>query len=186
LKKGFCKESESGIQQGRTLKSIPITSRLSICKQFIKCFMKYAPFISGLAGSLVLTLLHETLRKTVKDAPRMDLMGKQGLAKILSAADMEVPPEPELFKITMTGDIIGNAGYYALVASAPKHSVLAGAALGLAAGVGALTLPDKIGLDKEYSNATPKTQILTVCIYFLGGLVAGVVYDSLQKKSSAD
>jgi hypothetical protein len=148
--------------------------------------MKYAPFISGLAGSLVLTLLHETLRKTVKDAPRMDLMGEQGLAKILSAADMEVPEEPELFKMTMTGDIIGNAGYYALVASIPKHSILAGAGLGLAAGVGALQLPDKLGLNKEYSNATRKTQVLTISIYLLGGLVAGVVYNSLQKKSSAD
>jgi hypothetical protein len=148
--------------------------------------MKYASLISGLAGSLALTFLHETLRKHVDLAPRMDLMGEEGVAKILSAAGVPVPSEPQLFNLTMGGDIVGNAGYYALVATIPKHPLASGAVLGLAAGIGALTLPDKLGLNKEYSNATRTTQVLTMAIYFFGGIVAGAVYKVLDKKSSSD
>lgn len=144
--------------------------------------MKYAPIISGFAGSLALTLLHESLRKNVDLAPRMDLMGEQGLAKILFATGIPIPDEPDLFKLTMGGDIVGNAGYYALVATTPKHPMVTGAVLGIAAGVGALTLPDKLGLNEQYSNATKKTQVLTMAIYFFGGIVAGLVYQALEKK----
>lgn len=145
--------------------------------------MKYSSLISGLAGSLALTILHETLRKNVDLAPRLDLMGEEGLAKILSSVGVPVPLEPQLFKLTLGGDIVGNAGYYALVATYPKHPIITGAVLGVVAGAGALTLPDKLGLNKEYSNATPKTQFLTVAIYFLGGIIAGAVYNALERKS---
>lgn len=147
--------------------------------------MKSASLIAGLAGSLALTLLHETLRKNVNLAPRMDLMGEEGVAKILYAAGIPIPDEPELFNITMGGDIVGNAGYYALVATTPKHPLVAGAVLGIAAGVGALALPEKLGLNEEYSNATRKTQLLTVAIYFFGGIVAGAVYNQMENKSSS-
>jgi hypothetical protein len=145
--------------------------------------MKYTSLLSGLAGSLALTILHETLRKNVDLAPRMDLMGEEGAAKVLSSLGLPVPSEPQLFKLTMGGDIVGNAGYYALVATTPKHPIIAGSVLGLAAGVGALTLPEKLGLNKEYSNAALKTQVLTVAIYLLGGIVAGAVYSTMQKKA---
>lgn len=144
--------------------------------------MKYSAIISGLAGSIALTILHETLRKNVANAPRMDLMGEEGVEKILVAANMKVPSEPTLFNMTMAGDIVGNAIYYANVGLQPKNSIMNGAVLGLTAGIGALTLPDKLGLNKEYSNATRKTQVLTVAIYFVGGLVAGIVNQSLRRK----
>jgi hypothetical protein len=92
-----------------------------------------------------------------------------------------VPSEPQLFNLTLGSDIVGNAGYYALVATTPKQPVVAGAILGLAAGVGALTLPGKLGLNKENSNATVKTQVLTVAIYLFGGIVAGAVYRAMGK-----
>ena len=38
--------------------------------------------LAGLAGSVVLTGIHETLRRTSPDAPRMDLLGMQ-VRKIL-------------------------------------------------------------------------------------------------------
>jgi hypothetical protein len=147
--------------------------------------MKYSSLLSGLAGSLALTILHETLRKNVNLAPRMDLMGEEGVAKVLSALGMPVPSEPQLFNLTMGSDIVGNAGYYSLVAISPKQPLIAGAVLGAAAGVGALTLPDKLGLNKEHSNASRKTQFLTVAMYLVGGLVAGALYNVLEKPSTA-
>ena len=146
--------------------------------------MKYQSIISGLAGSIALTILHETLRKTVDDAPRMDKMGRQGLRKILEASGSKVPPADDLQKITLAGDVIGNAAYYALVGIKPLNPLSTGAALGLAAGIGALVLPGKIGLNDHYSNATTKTQVLTGTLYFTGGLIAGAVYKMLDRKSS--
>ena len=141
-------------------------------------------FISGLAGSLALTILHETLRKTVSSAPRMDKLGEQSLRKILDAEDLPIPSENKQYAITMAGDVIGNAMYYSMVGIQPGRSMLTGTLLGLSAGIGAVALPEKMGLNKQYSNATTKTQILTVLIYLTGGLVAGATERILQKRGT--
>jgi len=147
--------------------------------------MKQWPsLISGLAGSIALTLLHEVLKRTVNDAPRMDELGKEGLSKVLSASGSEIPSDDNLQKITLGGDILGNAGYYSMVGLKPKYSVVIGAALGLTAGIGAVALPDKLGLNEEHSNATNKTKVLTVLLYLTGGLVAGGVYKFLERKAA--
>lgn len=141
--------------------------------------------ISGLAGSLALTLLHEVLKRTVTAPPRMDKLGRQGLSKVLSAAGAEISSKQNLQTITLSGDIIGNAAYYSMVGIKPKYSLLTGAALGLTAGIGAVALPEKIGLNEQYSNATNKTKVLTVLLYLTGGLVAGAVHTMLERKITA-
>src|SRR3982751_1557416 len=101
-------------------------------------------FISGLAGSVALTLLHEVLKKNVRFAPRMDKLGKQGLSKVLAASGSEIPSGDNLQKLTLGGDIMGNAGFYSMVGLAPRYSLMTGALIGLAAGIGAVTLPEKM------------------------------------------
>lgn len=137
--------------------------------------------ISGFAGSLALTLFHQLLKKTVKNAPRMDRLGEQALQNIIAATGADVPTKDQLFGATMAGDIAGNASYYALVGVAPVNPVVSGTVLGLAAGLGAVYLPGPMGLNEEYSNATPKTQVLTVAVYLAGGLIAGLVQNRLKK-----
>ncbi len=145
---------------------------------------QWSSIISGLTGATVLTLLHELLRKTVSAAPRMDKLGQQGLSKVLSASGSEVPSDDDLQKIVLGGDIIGNAAYYSMVGLKPKYSLVTGAVIGLAAGIGAVALPGNIGLNEQYSNATAKTQVLTVLLYLTGGLVAGAVHTILDKKGT--
>ena len=145
---------------------------------------KTSSFISGLAGSLALTLLHETLKKNVSAAPRMDKLGRQALSKVLTAAGTEAPPADDLQKLTLGGDIMGNAGYYSMVGLVPKYSLITGAVIGLAAGIGAVTLPGKMGLNEQYSNATNKTRVLTVALYLTGGLIAGAVHTMLERKAT--
>jgi hypothetical protein len=65
----------------------------------------------------------------------------------------------------------------------PGNKVLNGAILGAAAGVGAVVLPGKMGLSPKYSNATRKTQVLTVAIYLAGGLIAGLLSQQINKKA---
>lgn len=145
--------------------------------------MKASSIISGLAGSIALTLLHEVVKKNVTAAPRMDKLGQQGLSRVLSASGSEIPSEDALQKITLGGDIVGNAMYYSMVAIKPEYSLYTGVLLGLTAGLGAIGLPGKMGLNEQYSNATTKTQVLTVLLYLTGGLVAGTLHTILERKA---
>ena len=138
--------------------------------------------ISGFSGAVALTFLHQAFRKTVKNAPRMDRLGEQAIQKIIGATGHKVPSKNSLANVTMTGDIAGNAMYYSMVGALPVNPVVSGAALGLAAGVGALLLPEPLGLDEKYSNATTKTQVLTLAIYLAGGILAGLVARKLSTK----
>jgi hypothetical protein len=145
--------------------------------------MKLLPSLAaGLAGALALNALHETVRRRrPADAPRMDLLGMQGLRRVLAKADLPQPDHDTLFKLTMAGDIVSNALYYSLLGSG-KHSVARGALLGLAAGVGGVVLPGPLGLDEAPSNRTPQTRVMTIAWYTVGGLVAGAVARALRPR----
>jgi hypothetical protein len=54
--------------------------------------------------------------------------------------------------------------------------------LGTLAGIGAIGLPGKLGLNEQYSNATTKTKLLTVALYLSTGLIAGAVYKFMTRK----
>lgn len=141
--------------------------------------MKISSFISGLSGAIVLTGLHQLLRRYLSDAPRMDKLGEQAIEKGADALGLDAPAGDDLYNTTMAADIAGNAVYYSLVRTIPGHGVLAGAALGTAAGIGAIVLPEKMGLNPKYSNKTARTQLLTLGLYITAGLVAGMVYNKI-------
>ena len=137
---------------------------------------------AGLAGAVVLTALHETVRRLrPHDAPRMDVLGMRGLRKLLHQADAPQPDDKTLFDMTMVGDVASNGLNYALVGSG-RHAVRRGLALGLAAGIGGVVLPGPLGLGEAPTNRTPQTQFRTVAWYTLGGLVAGATARALRKR----
>ena len=138
-------------------------------------------FTGGLAGALALTITHQLLHRFFDKAPRMDLMGEEGLMKLKTAVGQPAPPK-HLYEITMAGDIAGNAVYYAAAGIGdPKNAILRGTALGLAAGIGAVVLPKHIGLTNSYSDRSLATKIMTIGIYTLGGFVSGAVIQRLAK-----
>ncbi len=61
----------------------------------------------------------------------MDKLGRQALSKVMSAFQSEIPSKDDLQKITLGGDIIGNAAYYSMVGIKPKYSLLTGVVIGL-------------------------------------------------------
>jgi hypothetical protein len=129
----------------------------------------------GLAGAVVLTVVHETLRKFVPDAPRMDVLGMRSISKLMEKADQEPPQDKEeLHNWALAGDVLSNSLYYSLTGTG-KNAWWRGAALGAAAGAGALLLPGPLGLGEEPSNKTTKTQVMTVSYYLLGGLIAATI-----------
>jgi len=138
---------------------------------------------SGLAGGVALTVVHELLRHTIPTAPRMDLLGMQALSKLAKKGGKTPPNHNALFWITMAGDVAGNALYYSLAGVGKRRgTLLRGAVLGLSAGIGAVVLPKHLGLATAPSNRTVETKIMTVALYFFGGLVAAGTLLALQKK----
>jgi hypothetical protein len=96
-------------------------------------------------------------------------------AKSLEAANTAVPGKEPLYWGTMTADLISNAPYYSVIglAQKDKRSMWGlGIGLGLAAGVGAVLLPEPLNLDKATTGRTRKTKALTVAWYLTGALIA--------------
>src|SRR5690606_587955 len=101
---------------------------------------------SGLAGSLVLTGIHESMKRVIPDAPRMDHIGMQLLKKIKQSAGMEDTDDETLYKESMVGDLALNTAFYSMV-GVGKNAWLRGLALGASAGIAAVFLPKWMGLD---------------------------------------
>ena len=141
--------------------------------------------LSGLAGAGTVTVLNESVRRVAPEiAPRMEILGMRALKAGFEAADAEVPPRRGLIKLAFGGEVASNTAYYSLVGLArPENAVAVGAALGLAAGLGAVLLPGPMGLGEEPSTRTPGTTAMTVAWYFAGGLVAGLVAKAVGGKN---
>lgn len=128
---------------------------------------------SGLAGAATLTAVHETARRRMRNAPRMDVIGMRALGRTMERVGLRRPPRRRLFLETLAGDLASNAAWYSLVGlGRPDHVWRRGLLLGLAAGVGAVVLPPLLGLGESPGTRTPKTQALTVAWYVAGGLAA--------------
>jgi hypothetical protein len=133
---------------------------------------------SGLVGACALTLIHETARRFIDDAPRMDVLGMRALSKAAHAVDVD-PPVP-LHEAALVGDLVSNSLYYSLVGAGDSGDALRnGALLGLAAGLAAVYLPEPLGLGRQPTEDSPQTQLMTVAWYLLGGLAAGAAYSAL-------
>lgn len=140
--------------------------------------------ISGLVGAGVLSLLNESARQFIDDAPRLDVLGKRAIALPLLKAGQMPPSDDHLYWISMSGDILLNTLYYGLIALDDEENALRnGALLGLAMGAGTVFLPKKIGLGNDTSARNEKTALMTVAWYLAGGLAAAAVYKTLSSET---
>jgi hypothetical protein len=143
--------------------------------------------VSGAVGAGALTALHETVRRVAPHAPRMDVIGERALKRSLRKVGITPPKRDGLYRWTLAGDLTGNALYYGLVGIGDdRRAWLRGAALGLAAGLGAAFLPGPLGLGRQPGQRTPMTQILTVAWYLAGGLAAAAVYRALSRPAAPE
>ncbi|AKD02555.1 hypothetical protein POKO110462_23135 [Pontibacter korlensis] len=129
----------------------------------------------GFVGACVVTLVHETVRRFVPDAPRMDVLGMRSISKLMKKGGAQPPQDDDkLHTWALVGDIISNSLYYSMAGSG-KSALWRGSILGAAAGAGAVLLPGPMGLGEKPSNRTPKTQAMAIGYYLLGGMVAAAV-----------
>ncbi|CAH0172944.1 hypothetical protein SRABI36_04286 [Pedobacter sp. Bi36] len=160
---------------------------LAISKQFW-CSSDYhnmkllKSLLAGFAGAGALNILHESVRRIDPDAPRIDLLGEQALSRSMKSLNLETPSGNNLYLATLAGDIVSNGLYYSAIGFGSKKNIyIKGALAGLTAGLGAINIPDKIGLDDTPVTHTDKTKILTVAWYVIGGLVTAAVLSRLQR-----
>lgn len=141
--------------------------------------------ISGFAGACAVTLMNETARQFIKDAPRLDVLGKRAIAFPMMKANVDPPPNRELYWITLASDIATNTLYYSLVGLGDKKNAFRnGMFLGTAAGIGAVALTEPLGLGDEPVNRTSQTELMTVAWYLIGGLAASVVYQTISESEN--
>src|ERR1044072_5834857 len=133
---------------------------------------------SGLVGAFTLMLVHETARRFIDDAPRMDVVGMRAITKAVQAAGGEAPGP--LHEAALGGDIVTNSLWSGLVGLGSREDGLRnGAILGLAAGLGAVFLPEPLGLGQQPTEDSPQTELMTVAWYLVGGPGAGAAYNAL-------
>lgn len=143
---------------------------------------------AGAAGALTTNVLHEIVRRMRKDAPRVDLLGMQALAKSSEVAGANAPRGRALYLSTLVGDLASNTAYFALAGSGQRTKgaqLAAGAALGVIAGIGAVVLPRPLGLSTATTSRTPAMAALTIALYTAGGLAAGAVARRLAREDEA-
>lgn len=131
---------------------------------------------AGIAGAVALTAIHQAARMFTANAPRMDVLGRRAIAATLDRSNKPVPDETTLQRWALGGDLVANSLYYSLVAAGRREGAwLRGAALGLAAGAGALLLPQRLGLGAPPRSFSIANQVMTIAWYTIGGLAAAAV-----------
>src|SRR5690349_10569171 len=70
---------------------------------------------AGIAGAVALTLVHETARRVIPHAPRVDVIGVRAIARPMRAAGYEPPHYNRLHNIALAGDLAANSAYYSLI-----------------------------------------------------------------------
>ena len=139
----------------------------------------------GLAGTLTVASLHEAMRRITPDAPRMDLLDMDLIRKGLQSMNKKVPGETELQRWAVGGELFCDTAYFSLAGTGGRKGAwIRGALLGLVAGVTAVMLPKPLGLPKDPANKTLATQVMTVGLYLMGGLVAAAISQLADKAQS--
>ena len=139
-------------------------------------------FLSGAAGAIALNLMHECARNSVPAAPRMDIVGMRAMRQLLRTGGQDEPAD--LRNPTLAADLVANTLYYSAAAlGGPDHAIGIGAALGTVAGVGGVLLPGPMGLGEEEVNRTAATQLMVVGMYATAGLLAGLAFKGLSRRT---
>jgi hypothetical protein len=103
----------------------------------------------------------------------MDVIGERALSRSLAALGKRAPRGSRLFRATLAGELLSNTLYYSMAGAAARSRALpTGLLIGLAAGLGAVLLPPRLGLGRSPGSKAPLTPLLTVAWYTAGGLAA--------------
>ena len=137
-------------------------------------------FAAGLAGAVALTTVHQLARRLTDNAPRMDVLGERAIVRGAEAAGTRIPTEPSLYRLALAGDLAANSAYYSLIACGRDPRIWTRAVtMGVAAGIGALALPRRLGLGDPPRSWNTANRIMTVAWYLIGALTTAATAEYL-------
>lgn len=140
--------------------------------------------VAGLVGAIALNVLHETLKRRLDNAPRIDQLGKEAIAKSTEKIANYRPSEKNLYAASLASDLVSNSVFYSLIPSNDSKVLWAKSILyGVGAGLGAVILPKKFGLNDQGVTKTTQTKGLTIAYYLFGALVTAASFSLLKKFS---
>ena len=86
--------------------------------------------------------------------------------------------------LALVGSLVSNSMFYGLVGlGRPRTAWLRGGALGLAMGVGALSLPAAFGAGEKATRRTPTAKAATLAWYVVGGILAALAFAASHTNS---
>ena len=135
----------------------------------------YKKILAGLGGAIALNMVHEIIRKNFHYVPEVNKVGEEALNKALTTIDMKITDKDQLYGATLAGDVLSNGIYYAATATTGFDMVS-----GVAAGLGAVLLPKKMGLDDSPVAESNQKKIMTVGYYLFGAVVTKLIYDKIK------
>ena len=116
---------------------------------------------SGVIGAAILTLTHQTGYWFASGAPRTNL----------AAMDW-----------TLAGDLVVNSLYYSAVPGASCAATWQrGVLLGLVAGIGALALPELLGVGTMSHVYSRRHRLLTLACFIAGGMAAAAAANRIAE-----
>ncbi|MGK9116439.1 hypothetical protein [Olivibacter jilunii] len=147
--------------------------------------MKFAiNMLGGLAGALILNIIHESAKKLFKEAPEIDKVGQEAIKKTSRTVGITPPTGKKLYTTTLLSDLASNTMYYSAIGKGDSQGLFwRGAGYGLTAGLGAIGLTKPLGLNDAPINKSMVSKILTVAWYTLGGIVAASAIKLLDMKN---
>jgi hypothetical protein len=137
----------------------------------------------GLLGAVALTLLHEGLKKIENGKSPSDSLGLNAFSKIVKGfKDTALPGSQELVQLNPVGEILTNALYFSIAGAGSKKNIMLRAALlGLTAGLGALVLPQYLGIKEN--DGSKKSKVLTISRYLLGSILTATTIKTMEKST---
>lgn len=143
------------------------------------------PLLSGATGALAVTGAHETARKKLRKAPRMDVVGMRALKRTLKSAGLRPPRGKRLHRATLAGEVLSNGLYYGLASGlGSRRPLLRGTLFGALAGVGAVYLTPILGLGRREVRRSRATAWMAFSWYLLGGVVSGLTAQRFAARAS--
>lgn len=143
--------------------------------------MNSSNIIAGLGGAIVLTLLNESLKHVNGNMPRIDLVGEEAVQKTAAYFGMDVENEETLFGVSLVGDLISNTAYYSLINGSGNELWIKAASAGVTAGIAAIKIPDKIGLNDNPVAKKNSTKLWTVSYYLIGAIATAGFLNIINK-----
>jgi hypothetical protein len=112
----------------------------------------------------------------------MDVLGVRALRRMLPERHYDTA---DLRRVALAGDLLANSAYYSAIAAPTLGETwLRAAVLGTAAGLGALLLPERLGLGPPPHSEHRDNQLMTVGWYVVGAAAAAVAATLIGRDES--